>query len=318
MNQKHKKHFNCQFPVVCSGMHSVSNVNLAIAVKKAGCMPSFVAFNHVSADPSATPDENGLRPLAYDSKKLDADLTRYYANGGDRNYILGMSTHLLVFSAQTLELLIKHRPAFIELFDTDQIDSTVFRSIITTLRESGIKVIVKLLSSDTYLTLISQNNAKSIIDGVVIKGSAAAGRVAKGGTDLITDVKILRATNPELIIIAQGGVHSSKNIIELQEAGADIVSIGTLFSLTEESSIPRETKLKMVASSYNDTKKIGEANQNGIVFSSLPTDVENNTKGLRLGIHTGKTGHVFAGAALDHVNEIKTVQQVVDDLTAGL
>ena len=67
-----------------------------------------------------------------------------------------------------------------------------------------------------------------------------------------------------------------------------------------------------------DTTKIGTANQNGLVFSKVEQDVENNTIGLTRGIMTGKEGHVFAGAAIDHVSEIQPVAKIVEQLVSGL
>jgi hypothetical protein len=158
----------------------------------------------------------------------------------------------------------------------------------------------------------------SVLDGVVIKGSKAAGRVSLGETDLIEDVKKLRAYRSDWIIIAQGGVHDSAGIRELIDAGADVASMGTVFALSEESSIPTETKLKMMASSYADTVKIGQANQSALVFTKTDNDVENNTIGLTNGLKTATSGHVFVGAALDHISQIKPVSQIVAELTSGL
>lgn len=183
------------------------------------------------------------------------------------------------------------------------------------MQDNGIKILVKTLSA---IELTKYNKLCMSIDGLVIKGSKAAGRVSHSEIDLVEDVKALRAHRSDWIIVAQGGVHDSDGIKELLAAGADAVSMGTMFALSAESSMPMETKQKMLAASYSDTVKIGTANQSGLVFSKTENDVENNTFGLIKGLATGNSGHVFVGAALDHVSEIKPVSQIVAELTVGL
>lgn len=324
MNLKHKKYFNCEYPVICAGMNQVSNVKLALAIKQAGGYPSFVAFNHTRIDPTK-PVNNGIPEYVFDTEILDAHLKAYYQAGGDRHYIMGVSTSILLRSAKTVKVLLDHRPAYIELYDLDHFDNPIFLSVIRTLKDNGIKILLKVLTIQLYFDLIDRLNKnpyaninQTIIDGIVIKGPNGAGRVASGETELVRDIKAVKAVVPYLIIVASGGIYRSADIIELQKAGADIVAIGTLFAVAAESSIPQHTKAKMIAASYDQIQPIGAANQNGIVFTKLDRDVENNTTGLRLGIHTGSRGHVFAGSAIDSVTEIKTVEQVMSDLTKGL
>lgn len=307
MDLKHQKYFDCKYPIVCSGMNTVSNVELALAIKRAGCYPSFVAYNHTVIN------------QVLDISTLNADLNDYYNRGGDRNYIIGVSSSRLLDFENFMSLLSTHKPAYVELYDTDYISHPKFADAVNLLHSNGTKILVKCLSAGYMFNLLQEVvDFKSKVDGVIIKGPKAAGRVAKTEIDLATDIKIIRLLFKDLIIIAQGGIHSSDDIKELQDAGADIVSIGTMFAMSEESPIALETKMKMLESSYAETVRIGEANQNGIQFSKMNSDDENNTTGLKLGITTGNKGHVFAGAALDYIKEIRPVNLIVQDLVKGL
>ena len=307
MDLKHQKYFNCNYPIICSGMNTVSNVKLALAVRRAGCYPSFVAYNHTVLD------------QILDISTLDKDLKEYYNLGGDRNYILGINSSLLVESDSFLKLLLEHKPAYVELFDTDYLTHPKFTESVNLLHTEEIKILVKSLSAGYFFNCIQNgHNIQSLLDGIILKGPKGAGRVAKEEINLVNDIKKIRLLFKDLIIVAQGGVHSPADILELQESGADIVSIGTMFAVSEESSISLETKIKMLKSSYAETVRIGQVNQNGIQFSKMATDDENNTAGLKLGVDTGKQGHVFAGAAIDYITEIKPVQQIVQDLIKGL
>lgn len=304
----HQQHFNSTYPVICSGMNRVSDVKLALAVKQAGCFPSLVAFNHLILDPVT-------KKATADASLIIEALDSYCKQAGDSDFILGVSSLLMQRWKYAMDAIYKYKPAYVELFDTDGFSDPEFYNIIKKLQDNGTKVLVKALSA--VVPLMDPKMCQAV-DGIIIKGPKAAGRVSHEEVDLISDVKRLRAFRSDWVIIAQGGVHDSAGIKELLAAGADAVSMGTIFALSTESSISDETKQKMLDASYSDTVKIGTANQNGLLFTKTENDVENNTIGLAKGVNTGTQGHVFAGAAIDHITEIKPISQIVAELTAGL
>jgi NAD(P)H-dependent flavin oxidoreductase YrpB (nitropropane dioxygenase family) len=308
MYDKHQKNFACQYPVICAGMNAVSNVKLALAVNAAGCYPSLVAFNYI--------DMNTKR---VDSDMLEKHLAYYKEKTGSSNFILGVGTVLLTEREDVVKVINNIKPRYLEIFDTDYLTNPKFIANAKAFRENGINLLSKMLSAEEPIQLLKEYpEVMSYIDGVTIKGSKAAGRVAEIPADLNENIRAMRDAAPNWIIIAQGGVHDSSGIKECLDAGADMVSMGTIFALSEEAAISVETKNKMVQASYADTTKIGTANQNGLVFSKVEQDVENNTIGLKKGIMTGKEGHVFAGAAIDHVSEIRPVAKIVEQLVSGL
>jgi len=303
----HQKHFNSKYPIICSGMNKVSTVELALAVNQTGCYPSLVAFNHLIMDPTTDTTMD-------DTTMLELAMEKYKNATGNSDYILGISCSLLQ-TEKAMKLLYKYKPAYLELFDYEGFKSDSFINIIKNLQASGVKVLGKILETPRFLTWkkVCQN-----LDGVIIKSDKAAGRVSRGSVDLVENIQILRNYRSDWIIVAQGGIHDSAGIKELLDAGADAVSMGTVFALSAESSISPETKQKMLEASYADTVKIGEANQNGLVFTKTENDVENNTIGLAKGVQTGVEGHVFAGQAIDYITEIKPISRIVAELTVGL
>jgi NAD(P)H-dependent flavin oxidoreductase YrpB (nitropropane dioxygenase family) len=302
------QHFNSTYPIICSGMNRVSDVKLALAVKSAGCFPSLVAFNHLVLDPVT-------KKSTADASLLEAAVDEYCTKAGDSGFILGVSSLLISRWKNAMDVIYKYKPAYVELFDTDGFENPEFYESIKRLQANGTKVLVKALSA---VVPLSDTKMCMAVDGIIIKGPKAAGRVAHETVDLLKDVKALKNFRKDWVIIAQGGVHDSAGIKELLEAGADAVSMGTIFALSAESSMSAETKQKMLDASYSDTVRIGTANQNGLLFTKTENDVENNTIGLAKGVNTGLQGHVFAGAAIDYITEIKPVSQIVSELTTGL
>lgn len=308
MADKQQQYFNSKFPIICAGMNKVSTVALALAVKQAGGYPSLVAFNHIPINPDTditTGDYHGLGEAMQEYKNL----------AGDSDYILGVSSGLLLHHKDVLDLIYMYKPAYIELFDQFGFHHDEFFNIIKSFQAVGIKVIAKILYPDKFL---KYGMVCQAVDGVIVKGTKAAGRVSHEEVDLISTVKKLRAYRNDWVIIAQGGIHDSAGIKELLDAGANAVSMGTIFALSQESSVSAVTKQKMLEASYSDTVKIGTANQNGLLFTNTENDVENNTIGLTAGVRTGVAGHVFAGQAIDYISEIKPVSQIIAELTVGL
>jgi NAD(P)H-dependent flavin oxidoreductase YrpB (nitropropane dioxygenase family) len=305
----HQNFFNSKYPIICASMYRVSVIKLALAVREAGCYPSLVSINHLVMDP------NTLLPIPNDSTILEAVMETFFNKTGTSDYILGISSAVLLEWPSTLDLIYKYKPAYLELYDFTGFDNPEFYNLIKNLQNTGIRILIKALSS-----VVSLSNSKmcNAVDGVIIKGSKAAGRVSTRETNLIEDIKALKAFRNDWIIIPQGGVHDSAGIKELLNVGATAVSMGTLFALSKEAAISNEAKQKMLQASYSDTVKIGQANQVGLVFSKTGHDVENNTIGLAKGIRTGKEGHIFAGAAIDYITEIKPVSQIVAELTSGI
>jgi len=178
------------------------------------------------------------------------------------------------------------------------------------LRANGVKLILKILKPEAIALFANH------IDAVTIKGSEGAGRSAKD-IDLLTVIPQIKSQYPDLHVIASGGVKDSADVRRLLSVGACAVSIGTLFAMSAESSMPQDVKLKLLNSSDKDIRRLKTgARQRAIVFTETAVDDFNNTGGLHAGLKTGTSGHVFAGNALGQITSIRPVAEIVSYLLA--
>jgi hypothetical protein len=236
-------------------------------------------------------------------------MKEFTEQSGSRDFILALRSDFLLKDTTLVEAILKYHPNYLELFDDVDLTNIRLTNIIKLFRKYKIKIIYKVLSTRPIGDLVNY------IDAIDIKGPDAASRVADVSISLVDRIKQLKSTHSNLNIIASGGVTSAQDIQDCLDAGACAVGLGTIFAVSEESSISTETKLKMIESSFDQVKNIGEAHQNALVFSSEPDVDGNHTMGLELGIKSPTAGHVFAGKAIDYISSIKTVQTIVSELT---
>jgi tRNA-dihydrouridine synthase len=182
---------------------------------------------------------------------------------------------------------------------------------ITLVRDSGIKIILKILTHNDIAPFID------IIDAVTIKGPEAAGR--SEDVDLISEIKAIRLQYPDLKIIASGGIKNNADIQKYISAGAEAVGIGTLFAMSRESSIPDIVKDKLLQSNSSDIRRLKMgARQRAVIFDEHINDDFNNTRGLYSGLATANSGHVFVGNAIDTITDVLSVREIVDHLTTAI
>jgi len=278
-------------------MNKVSDVNLAIAVSKAGAIPSLSIFNYFTG------------PDYIDDNLLRSALVRYKLATGDCNILLSVSVSELI-DKRFQKVIVEEQVGLIELIPDSYGETPLsqFRNdqlalAIDEVRSNGALVFVKVLSVEHVI---------DDIDGVILKGNDGAGR---GTNNLEILFEKVRNKFPNLPIIVSGGIGTSAQVKSFLDKGAVAVGIGTLFAASVESSVSYETKLKMVeASSENITQLSTGATQNALVFSSTLNDNYNNTKGLLAGIKNPESGHIFAGKGINDITEILPVDSIVQRL----
>jgi hypothetical protein len=82
-----------------------------------------------------------------------------------------------------------------------------------------------------------------------------------------------------------------------------------------------ETKQKIVEAKSFDITTLSSDNlpQNSLKFTNwTETDDSNNTESLKAGIKNPTVGHIFVGKSIDYVNEIKSVNNIVQSLISEL
>jgi NAD(P)H-dependent flavin oxidoreductase YrpB (nitropropane dioxygenase family) len=299
-------YFGVQHPIAVMAMNKVSNVPLAVAVRKAGGVPSLSIFNYFThADfISATEFKSAIDRY----KELTGNSAALLISIGtdqildDRLFNVLVDTHAKILEYIPLED--KEDP---ESHDKNQQANHRLQQL---RQECGTLIFQKVLDE--------QEIVASDIDGIILKGPAGAGR----GTDRDVTLDMLfdayKQQYPTLPIIASGGIGTAEQVKHYMDKGAWAVGVGTVFAVSIESKIPEEVKLKMLAEEAVVQRLVKGANQNAIVFKEMGKDDFNNTHGLIAGIKDGRIGHVFAGDAIKTVKGIKSVSRIMHKLVSLL
>lgn len=261
-------------------MHSVSDLNLALACVDAGIVPSFI-------------------PSAYSSFEQFA-----------QDYIKFNELTNFAQCVITLEYELLNSLEYVNLLHAKSVIIEVIGDIvdIESVKNSNFTICPKTISRNYLKTLAPH------ITSVIIKGNKAAGRCLDG-IDLISMVSEIKTNYPWINIIASGGISTKEDIQDLLAAGASAVSIGTMFALCKESSMKPELKEKLINYNSSDISRVETgANQRGIIFSTVNSPDYNNTTGLQRGLVTGSSGHIYLGNAIDNIDSIKSLREIVKGL----
>jgi hypothetical protein len=259
-------------------MNAVSDLNLALAVHEAGCLPGFVDTDLESA-------------------KKFKDIT------GNNNLSILTTLYYIQEHHDAMEIMLDIRPRFIDfsISGRNELEGRE-RLFINHCKKQGISINLKSES-------IMHDPAFSMM---IIKGKDAAGR---GNLEFNTREMFLqqREAYPDMPVIPAGGITTSEDIDWYLERGAAAVSIGTAFALTQESSISEEVKHKMLMSDSGSLVRIGPAARSGIILGEVEVveDDNNYTDSLRKGVQ-GQGGHIYAGHGIDRIEKISTVRELVD------
>lgn len=276
---------NSKYPIICSGMNGVSDLKLALACAKAGITPSFVPYSHSSFSSFFTD---------YNEYKKQTDVIPFVC--------LGIKELL---HDKLYHNWLPRGIDLVEIIESNNLDNQT-KDMINELRDIGMFISLKILATNEIEEYID------VIDMVTIKGPEGAGR-GNENINLLDETKRLRRKYPGLKIIASGGIKDKNDIENLIKSGADAVSIGTMFALSEESSIPSDVKLKIIKTKSLSRLTKGAMNK-GIIFDQIETDDFNNTKSNNIGISTGKSGHVNMGESVKYISVIETVETIVSKL----
>jgi NAD(P)H-dependent flavin oxidoreductase YrpB (nitropropane dioxygenase family) len=290
----------CKYPIICAPMNQVSDLTLALAVWRTGCMPGLAVPNYMPRGKYVLHD------------KLEYDLSTFSQVTGGCNLLLATNSSAFKDPA-VVKLIIKYGVTHIELYDIE--DDSLIQKVIKSLRKLGVKMFYKRPGIEDFSQLLDY------IDALIIKSDDAAGRVIITNQTLVEKIHQLRCNYPDLPIIAAGGVTSKSDVSLLIDAGAEAVSVGTLFAMSSESSIDPLVKLKLINTSDSHITQLSTVARSDMVFNAVKfSDIaqfdENHTVGLREGVANPESGHVYAGHAITTVKTIKTVQEIVNGLTS--
>jgi NAD(P)H-dependent flavin oxidoreductase YrpB (nitropropane dioxygenase family) len=302
----HDNLLGTKYPLLAVAMNQVSDANLAIAVRRAGGLPSISIFNY--ADHS-----NNVN-----YELLENEIVKYSLAVGDSRVVLSVDP--TVIDDTLINFVRKFKISHLELIPNyDYIRSTRLQSVLSAnlarLQALEVTIILKVVVYPEDIKYWSSWNQRNI-DIISLKGPQGAGRVSLKNDDLIQLIK-KAVTEFDIPIIAVGGIHTSDQVKELLAAGASAVGVGTLFAASTESCLSIEAKMKLVSAEYDTLSQLPTIDlpQNALVLSKMdPDDLENNSIGLIAGVTTGNTGHVFAGQSVNGIKKIDTVQNIIEEL----
>lgn len=282
-----------QHPIMVMPMNGVSDIDLALAVDKAGAFPSISIFNYY--------ENNNL-----DFNLLDKELQRFIDIAGHSHILISMHwEHLL--NNKISNLLNKLDIKYIELFirPLNHILWPQLQEKISQLRTCNFKFFFKTAK----IIPISE------YDAIIIKGPNGAGRSFASTPDLQITFETFTKNIDASKIIPSGGIGNNLEVQHYISKGAAAVGIGTLIAVSEESKISMETKKKIISSTSKDIVNIGPLNCRGLLFSKIDNDDDdNNSRALRAGIKGTDSGCIYVGNGIDYIKEILPVKEIIQRL----
>jgi NAD(P)H-dependent flavin oxidoreductase YrpB (nitropropane dioxygenase family) len=302
--------FQSQYPILEACMNKGSTVELAIAVHKAGGYPSLCSWTY-----------NGKPEL------MQRDLDKFVQSTGTNRIHLSFELH--EYESIAVQDIVKshHIPTMEIIYGdkntfrptaTEQELTTDLIALLEPIKALGTKVFKRMYDPVDQATMDLH-----LLDGFCIKGAESAGFT---GHTPIRELflKQLELT-PRAMLIPYGGVGTAEQVKDYINLGAEMVAVGTVLALSVESPLSIETKLAAIQKQSADLTKfvheVGgvERKQSALQFQPYrgPDDA-NGTMGLLRGMRGRQDGHVYLGHGIDHVSELKTCQQIIQQLSACL
>jgi len=152
-----------------------------------------------------------------------------------------------------------------------------------------------------------------------LKGNDGAGRPGTEPTKVLFDRA--RVMYPQHKFVPVGGIGTAEQVKYYVENGAVAVAVGTLLAASQESCLSLGTKQAMISATSKDLMHLDKNfMQKALPFKKyLEDDDINHSQSLKFGIATnGTTGHIFAGNGIDHIDEIKSVKEIVTNLSSQI
>ena len=282
--------FNSKYPIVALAMNQVSNAKFAVDCHNVGIYPSISLFNYTTL-------KDFLLDVSYFKEKTGTTDFLFSLNFSDFE------------NKQIQNTIDKLDIKNIELIFNFHNSNEIFSNIKNELKKRQNIVF--------YLKTMSVTGLKfnEYFNGFILKGNNSAGIIGKNKIESI--FLYTKKTYPDKFIIPSGGIENKNQIKYFMDNGAAAVGIGTLFALSEESPIPKESKLAMINKKRSIMINSINHKKGAIVFSKIKNgnNDHNNTESLILGITSGgKKGHIYAGTAIESIKEIKPLKQIVEEL----
>jgi len=302
--------FQSPYPILEACMNKGSTLELALAVYHAGGYPSLCSWTY-----------NGKHEL------LQRDLDRFVAITGSNRIHISFELHeydsdtvyqiVRSHAIPTIEIVYGDKNTFRPTRTETELTEDVIE-LLTPIKALGTKVFKRIYDPVDQATMDLH-----LLDGFCIKGVESAGFTSY--TPIREVFLRQRYLTPGAILIPYGGIGSAEQVREYMDLGAEIVAVGTVLALSVESPMSTETKLAAIQAHSTDLTQfahtVGNVDRKQTTLQFEPytgPDDANGTMGLLRGLRGRETGHVYLGHGIDHVTELRSCQEIIQDLASCL
>lgn len=321
MNNRVAEILGIEKPILQGPMSWITNAEFVAAVSNAGGL-GILGPNAGQTTITTSPEETAER-MRREIRKTK-ELT-------DKPFGTTLITDAdMKFTWPILEVVIEEGVQVILL---NGVEGTLTEKIITPLKEAGIKIVYRPLTP----TIEDAKSAQAMgVDVYVATGFDEGGTLPTSiiGTFTITPIIVDVLDIP---VIAAGGIGDARGVASAFELGAEGVFLGSRFIPTVENPAAQSVKQRIVDSSAADLLLYRTL---PAYYRSLPTPfaeklvamdnqgasreeiakVGGNSSVIRIGMleGIGEGGIITVGTGITPINKIQTVQEVVDELAAGI
>ena len=302
--------FKSEYPILEACMNKGSTLELALAVYRAGGYPSFCSWTY-----------NGKSDL------MQRDIDRFVAATGSNRVHLSFELHeypnsvvrdlIRAHAIPTIEIIYGNKNTFRPTGTEEELTADIVE-LLQPIKDMGTKVFKRM-----YDPVDQETMDQHLLDGFCIKGAESAGFSSN------TPIRELfirqRELTPGAMLIPYGGIGTAEQVKDYLDLGAEMVAVGTLLALSTESSMSTETKLAAIKAQSKDltqfAHRVGNVERKQTALQFRPyqgPDDANGTMGLVRGLHGKETGHVYFGQGIDHVTELRSCQDIIQDLASCL
>lgn len=207
----------------------------------------------------------------------------------------------------------------------------VIPALFDELKEAGIKIIYRDLNPTPENTRLAE---KAGADIIVATGFDEGGTLPGTALGTFSIVPLIVDAVQNVPVLAAGGITDKRTAKAAHALGASGVSVGTAFISTLESRVPQSVKDKIVASNGLDlflfrtmpdyyrslpgklAQKLVDMDKAGASNEDLGKTM-GGLRGLRIGMLEGNTdeGYISLGTGIGSIRGVKSVAEVVDELT---
>ncbi|NOU77471.1 nitronate monooxygenase [Paenibacillus sp. LMG 31459] len=321
MNNRVAEILGIEKPILQGPMSWITNAEFVAAVSNAGGL-GILGPNAGQTTITTSPEETAER-MRREIRKTK-ELT-------DKPFGTTLITDAdMKFTWPILEVVIEEGVQVILL---NGVEGTLTEKIITPLKEAGIKIVYRPLTP----TIEDAKSAQAMgVDVYVATGFDEGGTLPTSiiGTFTITPIIVDVLDIP---VIAAGGIGDARGVASAFELGAEGVFLGSRFIPTVENPAAQSVKQRIVDSSAADLLLYRTL---PAYYRSLPTPfaeklvamdnqgasreeiarVGGSSSVIRIGMleGIGEGGIITVGTGITPITKIQTVQEVVDELAAGI